>query len=323
MQVTGLVLLVVLAAPAGEAPETEAEGTPPPAWLSADGRESGAEAASPEAAETRARLLAAEGSFAAASRAYERLARRWPGEGRAERALLEAARAALAAAEYDRAMKLVAEMRSRWPDGDTAADRDRTELEVGERRLEAAGAPGASAQVVRGEAEAAYRVFAGILRRDRAGPIVERATLGRARAQQLLGKPNRAIRTLEVFLREFPASDLAPAAWRELAELRSGRVRNRAPEREVLAEAAEQIRIAESFAEKSGNRDAAEKRAIEETWRAIAERQAELKIEEARLYLRMRRPAAAEYVLRSVLRKYGETPSAARAAELLEELTAE
>jgi outer membrane protein assembly factor BamD (BamD/ComL family) len=43
-------------------------------------------------------------------------------------------------------------------------------------------------------------------------------------------------------------------------------------------------------------------------------------MEEARLYVRMGRPAAAEWVLRSILRSYGDTPSARRAADLLEEL---
>ena len=62
---------------------------------------------------------------------------------------------------------------------------------------------------------------------------------------------------------------------------------------------------------------------IRETYRAIAARQAELKIEEARLYLSLEQKRAAATVLRSILGRYGDTPSAQAASKLLEELARE
>ena len=94
MSVGNLVLVLALAAAAPvKKPAAKAEAAKPasksPQWIGASGLEAGAERASPEGAMLWARLLARENSFAAASRAYENLARRWPGAPGAERALLE------------------------------------------------------------------------------------------------------------------------------------------------------------------------------------------------------------------------------------------
>jgi outer membrane protein assembly factor BamD (BamD/ComL family) len=290
-----------------------------PVWLTAAGNEAWFESASPEAAMEWSGRLEAEGSHAAASRSFENLARRWPGAGQVEAAMLNAARCAVAAQQFDRAFKLVLEMRARWPEGARAVERDEVEVEVGEARLAAVAASRLTGRRAAREVKAAFRVFAEILKRDRAGPVVERAVLGRARAQQLLGRPGAALETIEKFLAEFPRSSLVPEARRMLAEVRSGRARERSPEFQVLAESREAAGWALDQAGQSRG-GAESERAIRETYRHIAFRQAELKMEEARLYVRMGRPAAAEWVLRSILRSYGDTPSARRAADLLEEL---
>ena len=288
-------------------------------WLSADGREAGSEKANPDSAMAWAGLLVREESFSAASRSYENLVRRWPGAPVAEKAMLESAECALRAGEYDRAVKLVREMRERWLEGDLARKRDLLEVRIGEKRLAAIDGSGMGPGRIQREARAAFKVFAGILKRERFGIIVERATLGRARALYRMGSIARAIHTLEVFLREFPRSDLSEIVRRDIADMRSGRARNRSAESQVLEEQREDIdwilkEIADDPAKTS------EKEIIRETFKAIARRQAELKIREARLYLKLRKVSAAEHVLRTVLRRYGETPSAAVAAEMLEEL---
>jgi outer membrane protein assembly factor BamD (BamD/ComL family) len=347
MQVGGLVIFLALAAspPSGSpkealgpvapekkpAPKTPAEPKrkkkpASPEWLLASGLGVRSERTGPEAAATWARLLAGEKSHAAASRAFENLLRRWPGAPQAESALLAAARQAMAAGQFDRAVKLVAGLRARWPEGRSAPMRDLTEVEIGEARLLAAGRKSFSARKTRSECKAAYRVFAAILKRDRAGPIVERATLGRARALYGMGKIGRAVKTLEVFLREFPASRLAPTARQQLAAYRSTRARGRSTESQVLDEEGRGIGWIYSGPDGKGkdkdkHKGEDEDDAIRRTYEAIAARQAELKIAEARLYLRLKKPRAAEWVLRSVLRRYGDTPSAKEAARMLERLS--
>lgn len=300
------------------APGAAGKRCPPPEWISASGAESGSERTGPEAAAAWARLLAGEGSYAAASRAYENLVRRWPGAPGAERALLEAARAALAAGQFDRTARLVAELRARWPEGETAAERDRTELSAAEVRLAASADPALSAGAAQKHAKSAYRAFGAILKRDRAGEIAERAALGRARTVYRLGKAARAAKMLKEFLQVFPRSKLIPEVRRELADIEARRARHRSVEPQVLDRARERVERAMEQAAADGGEP---HQAIRETYRAIAARQAELKMEEAELYIRLKKPRAAETVLRSVLRRYGDTPAAKRAAELLEELS--
>jgi len=290
-----------------------------PEWRLASGLPASEEDLSPGKAEEWARLLAREKSHAAASRAYEALLRRWPGSERAEKALLAAAGNAVAAGQYDRARKLVSELRARWPEGETAAARDRTEVSIGEGRLSESIKHPHGSRASKSEAKAAYKVFGLILKRERAGPVVERATLGRAQALYRMNRVAGAIKTLEVFLREFPRSELVLEARRRLASYRALRVRGRSPEARILEESREQKDLIDSYSGDDWEKKA-DDRAIRRTFEAIAERQAELKIAEARLYLKLRKPRAAEWVLRSVLRRYGSTRSAKRAAEMLEEL---
>jgi outer membrane protein assembly factor BamD (BamD/ComL family) len=295
---------------------------PRPEWLLASGLPASEEKLSPKAAEEWAGLLAGEKSYAAASRAYEATLRRWPGGVNAERALLRSAHYAVLAGAFKRAAKLIKEMRVRWPEGKMAVARDRTEVEIGEGLLAGATRWPHGSRRSRREAKAAYKVFAEILKRDRAGPIVERATLGRARALYRMNKIAKAISTVKVFLREFPRSKMTPEARRLLAAYRAGRVRDRSPERAELIDVTDQKTYIEShYPDPKGSKSKAGDAAIRRTFEAIAERQAVLKIEEARLYVRLKRPRAAEWVLRSVLRRYGDTRSAKKAAELLEELS--
>ncbi len=329
MPIAGMTLLLALAA-AAPAPKTKARAKAPakaaaakPAgeraqWIGASGLEAGAEKASPEGVMLWARLLAKEKSMAAASRAYEGLVRRWPGAPVAERALRAAARAALAAGQVDRALKLLRELGARWPEGATATERDRVEVAIAESRLAAAGAESLPHKKARRAAKIAYREFMAILRRQRAGPVAERAALGRARALHALGKIGGAIKALEDFLRAFPRSQLVRTARKELVAIRSRRARGRSPERGVLIRGRKNIGW-DVKTVPQGSEDAA----ILKTYRAIAARQAELKIKEAKLYVRLKKPRAAETVLRSVLRRYGDTSSAARAARMLEELSEE
>ncbi len=324
MQVTEFLVLALLAAtPAGSGSGGKGDSLPGvEMWLSAEGVESGAVRESPASLRARAEMLSAEHSWSAASRAYESVFRRWPASEGAEKDVLSAAKCAVEARKFERASRLVKEMRARWPEGETASERDLVEVRVGEARLAWAASGQLSARESARQVQGAYDVFAVILRRERTGPAVERATLGRARALYRMGRVRKAIRTLEVFLKEFPGSRRHSAeAWRELAAMRSGQVRGKSSERQVLEEGLSQVKYARSWLGQEGDAAAGDRRAIDRTWQAIAARQAELKIDEARLYLRMKRPRAAECVLRSVLRRYGDTPSAARAAKLLEELS--
>lgn len=311
-----LVALAMLAAePAASAPLRSA----PPEWLSAAGRAAAEEAASPEAALAWAELLAREASLSAASRACEGLARRWPRAPQAESAFLNAARDALAAGEFDRAETLLGEMRERWPRGELALQRDQASLAVAETRLEAASGGALAEASARRQAQLAFKSFTAMIERDRAGPCAEPAALGRARAFLALGNRGKAIQALENFLNAYPRSDLVPEARRLLAEATSTRARGKSREGDALAEARDSAEWARQQAAPAPFGTSA----IDETYRAIAARQAELKIDEARLYIRLKKPRAAEWVLRSVLRRYGDTPSAREAAELLEELAGE
>ncbi len=300
----------------GKKPVSKARACPE--WLLSNGLPASEEDLSPKKAEEWARLLAREKSHAAASRAYEALLRRWPGSDRAEGALLAAAQNAVAARQYDRARKLVEELRARWLEGKSSVARDRTEVSIGERRLSESLKHAHGSRASKREAKAAYRVFGGILKRDRAGPVVERATLGRAQALYRMNRIARAIKTLEVFLREFPRSDLIVEARRRLAAYQAERVSGRSPESDFLKRTGEQKGHIQSY--KGGNWKKNDDAAIRRTFEAIAERQAELKIAEAKLYVKLKKPRAAEWVLRSVLRRYGSTRSAKKAAEMLEEL---
>ncbi len=325
MPVASLVLLMALAVAApAKKPAAEAKAAKPagksPEWISASGLEAGAERASLQGAMLRAGLLAKERSFAAASRAYGNLVRRWPGAPVAERALLEAAGTALAAGQHARAVKLVRELGARWPGGTTAELRDRTELAIAEARLTASRNRSLSAKRAKREAGVAYREFTAILKRERVGPLAERAALGRARALYRLGRIGRAVKALANFLKSTPRSPLAPTVCNDLAVIRSNRARGRSLERGELERIMEEL----DWELEAGRRAATKKpadEAIRETYKAIAARRAELKIDEARLYIRLKKPRAAETVLRSVLRRYGDTPSAGRAARLLEELS--
>jgi hypothetical protein len=148
--------------------------------------------------------------------------------------------------------------------------------------------------------------------------------LGKARAWLALGKTARGIEGLEAFLKSYPRSPLVPDARAELASATSAKAHGRPPERAVLKDAresAEWAREGAALAPAGSPPSAAD--AIAETYRAIAARQAELKIDEARLYLRLRQRRAAQTVLRAVLGRYGDTPSAQEAARLLEELARE
>ncbi|MHC4916143.1 MAG: tetratricopeptide repeat protein [Planctomycetota bacterium] len=326
MQVIEILMLAALTAAPGKLGSDGAPDALPGVdqWLSADGTEAGVDAETPESAGARARLLAAEHSWSAASRAYESIVRRWPGSEGAEAAMLAAAVSAVEAREFERAVALIREMRARWPESRAAAERDMAEVRVGEARLAWAASGQVSAREAAGHVRGAYEVFAAILRRERTGPAVERATLGRARSLYRMGKVRKAIKTLEVFVKEFPGSRRhAAEAWAELAAMRSGQVRGKARESQVLDKGMTEVGYAKSWLEEDGEKSGGDREAIDRTWRAIAARQAELKIDEARLYLRMKRPRAAECVLRSVLRRYGDTPSVARAAKMLEELSGE
>jgi len=313
------------------APEPSAPAGPPPApgraapeWLSAAGATGSEERASPEGALAWGDLLVAESSFAAASRAYENLVRCWPAAPQARGALLAAARAALVAKDYDRAERLAHELRSRWREPANALEQDQLVVQIGEARLgnALAGtlAPGESGT----QARRALAAFSAVLANDQAGPWVERAALGRARAWLALGKTSRGIEALEEFLKDYPRSPLVPDARAELAATTSAKARGRSPERSVLKDARESAEWARQQAAGSPAGAASEAAdAIAETYRAIAARQAELKMDEARLYLRLRQRRAAETVLRAILGRYGNTPSAQDAARLLEELARE
>lgn len=318
VMMSGLALFLALAAGGGESPR------PPPEWLSAGGRPAGEELASPEAAMAWAALLARESSFAAASRAYEGLARRWPRAEQAEGALLAAGRAALAAGEFDRAEQLAYELSARWPRGETALDRDGLVLLTAEGRLSAAAEGRLPERAAAAEARKALKSLTALLERDRAGPYAERAALGRALAWLALADRGSAMAALEKFLADYPRSDLVPEARRLLAEAASTRARGKAREPLEIRGALEGAGWAgEQAADGRGEEASEEVRAIRETYRAIAARQAELKVDEARLYLRLRRRGAAETVLRGVLARYGDSPAAQDAAKLLEKLARE
>lgn len=318
----GHLIIAALISAAPSAPDG-IEKLPAPGWIRADGTGAVAELASPEAAEEHARLLSGEGSHEAASRAWENLVRRWPGAPGAETALLAAARSALAAGDFDRASGLIAEMRGRWPEGPTAARQEAVEIEVAEARLASAGARELDRAAAR-ELKLAYREFNAYLKRFQAGTLAERAALGRARAAYRLGKVAKAVKLMENFLDTFPRSRLVPAVLHELADINSQRARGRSPENQELDRAATNLFSAVQYVKSSGAADGQRQvDAIQEAYDDISVRQAELKIEEARLYLRMKRPDSAQWVLRSVLRNYGETPSALTAAEMLEELSRE
>jgi outer membrane protein assembly factor BamD (BamD/ComL family) len=296
-----------------------------PEWLDASGAPASGERASPQAALAWAELLAAESSYSAASRAYEALLRRWPAAPQAREALLGAARAALAAGEYDRAEALAGELRNRWPLGQDAPDREMLSLVIAEARLAGPGGAEPAGKAGEYQAKQALKAFSDILEREKAGPCAERAALGRARTHLALGSRSRAIGAYEDFLKVFPNSELVPTARAELASASSARARGQGNERAALDDARESTAWAEGQAKAGeGRGEAAEaEAAIRETYRAIAARQAELKMEEARLYLKLRKTEAAETVLRSVLGRYGDTPSAQAAAKLLEKLAQE
>ncbi len=302
---------------AGASVKEPAPAAAAPAWLGADGRPDAEQGASPASALAWADLLAAEGSYAAASRAYEGLVRRWPAAPEAPGAMLAAARSALAAGDHDRTERLANELRGRWRAAEHAGEQDQLLIALGESRLGEALSgrqrPGDAAE----QARRAMTVFGVILAQDRTGPLAERAAFGRARAWLAQGKTAKGIAALEQFLKDYPRSPLVPDARGELAAANTARVRNRSQEGEVLADARESAEWARQGGAASPG-PASD--AIAETYRSIAARQAELKIEEARLYLRLRQRRAAETVLRSVLGRYGDTPSAEAAAVLLEEL---
>lgn len=324
-------LMAAFLAAGGPGAEPSAPGAkppepPPPEWLSASGASASEEAASPAAAQAWARLLDAEGNYAAASRAWEGLFRVWPDAAEAPRAALAAAEAACDAGNLARADALLAEARARWGHLDPVALHcDRIDVSIAEVRLRAASRSEVGPGQARSQARRALRSLQALLERDKVGPWSDRAALGAARAELILARHRRGlgplfvnhrargVAALEKFLKDYPRSELVPQARKELAAERASWSRGRSPERADLAGAREEIEWA--------RQQAGAQEGIERVYRDIAAREAELMIEEARLYRRLRQRRAAETVLRALLGRYGRTPAAARAAELLEELS--
>ncbi len=293
---------------------------PVPEILGSSGLPVGAQASAPEDAKKWADLLAREGSFASASRAYENLARRWPGSAGAESAMLQASRNALAAGDYLRSHRLLGQLRQLWPKGSKSHQCALTELQIAESRIAVGSASGVAKKSRVRAAGVAYKTFCRILKRERAGEIAERAALGKAQALNLMEKVGPALKTLEAFLRHYPRSALVPAVRSAMARIRAGRARHRSSERHELQVSREGAGWALEAVE-GQDPNTPVRQALDETYREISERQAQLKLEEAALYLRLKRESSAHCVLLSILRKYGETKAAIRAAALLEELS--
>jgi outer membrane protein assembly factor BamD (BamD/ComL family) len=293
---------------------------PVPEILGSSGLPVGAQASAPEDAKKWADLLAREGSYASASRSYENLARRWPGSAGAESAMLQASRNALAAGDYLRSHRLLGKLRQRWPQGTMSHQCDLTELQIAESRIVVGSAPRASKKSRVRAAGLAYKTFCRILKRERAGEIAQRAALGKAQALNLMEKVGPALKTLAAFLRHYPRSVLVPTVRSLMARIRAGRARHRSSERHELQVSREGAGWALEAVEGDAPGTPV-RQALNETYREISERQAQLKLEEAALYLRLKRASSAHCVLLSILRKYGETKAAVRAAALLEELS--